>query len=250
MTKATNFYLKTNPLQEKLTADFAIEKVVATHHHEALYRDAWPTESRSSSNAKDCFLSKKSYRTTGKPRNHSDKSSNAMKGTCKYYHHPGLHSHDTADCLLSMEDKKKIDKIYKKHSPNAKFCFTCKAANFKKGEHVCPGRTNKKRKITSNIMKVVPTKTNGSETYDSSDDDNTDSHMTFSALAAIEGKKPDNCKSIDITDFTVPPVNIMENNSLILPMITLESHHCTVKTYFLLDIGASFSCILPALADT
>lgn len=85
---------------------------------------------------------------------------------------------------------------------------------------------------------------------DSDDEDMTDSHITFSALAIED--KTDNCKSNDIIDtinFSKPPTDLMKNNSLILP-ITLESQHCTIRTYFLLDTGASFSCISPALADT
>ncbi|CEP10493.1 hypothetical protein, partial, partial [Parasitella parasitica] len=248
LTQATKFYLNNNTDKGKITADFAIEKVIATF--EALFKEQWEEN--------DVLITRKEKRLYDKRNNpkkrfhHDDNRKNAFlptstdkskRGICKY--HPGLTGHTTLNCLLNPEDKKKIDNIYQKFGPNAKFCYTCKAANYKKGEHKCPGRpkqTIKKRKTNDT---VVPMAVDTTDTETESDNDNSDSHMTFSALT-IEDKQ-DNCKSTD-TDFSKPPANLMKNNSLILP-ITLESQHCIVKTYFLLETGASFSCISPALAD-
>jgi len=74
-------------------------------------------------------------------------------------------------------------------------------------------------------------------------DEESESKMHFAALS-IEDKK--DCK-LENDDFSQPPKHLMNNNSLILP-ITLESQNCIVRTYFLLDTGASFSSISPALA--
>lgn len=49
-----------------------------------------------------------------------------------------------------------------------------------------------------------------------SEDEATDSHLKFSALASED--EEDNCKFIDIIDFYKPPTDLIRNNSLIFPI--------------------------------
>jgi hypothetical protein len=241
LTRATKFYLNNNADKMKITADFAIEKVTATF--EALFKEQWQHQGEVNVRGNHFFSKTKNHkRRFDKQERSSSSTAKIDKTTCKY--HPGLTGHATKDCLLGQEDKIKIDKIFKKYGRNAKFCYTCKAPNYKKGEHKCPAAANKKRKGNGN---VVPMAIDVSEASDSDEEIN-DSNMTFSALA-IEDSKQEDCKSIDINEFSKPPANLLNNNSLILP-ITLESQHCIIRTYFLLDTGASFSCMSPALAGT
>ncbi|KAL7320102.1 hypothetical protein PS15m_000020 [Mucor circinelloides] len=89
---------------------------------------------------------------------------------------------------MNQDDKKKIDKIFKKFGKDVKFCYTCKAPNYKKGEHQCSGITTKNKKPKTND-KIVPTSmdVNTADAESEMDGEN-NSHMTFSALA-IEDKE-------------------------------------------------------------
>ncbi|CAO3622621.1 unnamed protein product [Mucor fragilis] len=148
LADTTKFYLKMNhPDKSTITVDLVISKAVPTY--EALFRKKWQQQQASTSNYSREFSSNGdngSYRRqyqNGKRHHDSNKRSTSKdtnaKAECKY--HPGLTGHATQDCLLNQDDKKKIDKIFKKYGPSAKFCYTCKAPNFKKGEHVCPGKS-------------------------------------------------------------------------------------------------------------
>ncbi|CEP10402.1 hypothetical protein [Parasitella parasitica] len=160
---------------------------------------------------------------------------------CRY--HPGLTNHSVEDCRLSPEVKKKIDKAIKKFGPRVRICHKCRIPNFKHGRQCKEEDLAKlytKKKDEKNIVSVEVK----AEDMDT-DDDSDEFKMTFAALTIEDNIE---CKLIEDGDFSEPPKDLMKNNSIILP-ITLESHSCIVKTYFLLDTGASFSCISPALAN-
>ncbi|EPB92027.1 hypothetical protein HMPREF1544_01090 [Mucor circinelloides 1006PhL] len=214
LAQATKFYLNNNADKDEITADFAIKKVVATF--EALFKQKWQDEGIMERKKGNFFDKKKTSINKRYREKVSSGASDKSKMICKY--HPGLTGHSTENCLMNQDDKKKIDKIFKKSGKDVKFCYTwCKAPNYKKGEHECSGvAKNKKRKTND---KIVPTNMDVDTTdAESETDGENDSHLTFSALA-IEDKQDQ------------------------------YNQHCTLKTYFLLDTGASFSCISPALAD-
>ena len=242
LEEVTKFYINNAKDTEDITIDFAITKVVTTY--EALFRKKWAKEL-----AQAKFFSNNSGGQNYKKKIHEKKEVFGSSGgggykklSCKY--HPGLTSHSEKDCLLAPELKNRIDKARKKFGPNMRICHKCKAPNFKPG-HEC--KQEDLQKIGKKIGKsIVPIEVQAvDDDMDTDEDDNNESKMLFAALS-IEDKK--DCKLDIIDDFSQPPKDLMNNNSLILP-ITLESDKCVVRTYFLLDTGASFSSISPALAD-
>ncbi|CAO0796801.1 unnamed protein product [Mucor circinelloides] len=183
LAQATKFYLNNNADKDEITADFAIKKVVATF--EALFKQKWQDEGIMERKKGNFFDKKKTSINKRYREKVSSGASDKSKLICKY--HPGLTGHSTENCLMNQDDKKKIDKIFKKFGKDVKFCYTCKAPNYKKGEHECSGvAKNKKRKTND---KIVPTNMDVDTTdAESETDGENDSHMTFSALA-IEDKQ-------------------------------------------------------------
>lgn len=70
------------------------------------------------------------------------------------------------------------------------------------------------------------------------DTEDSEHNLTFTVM---------NIKECDYQYMDEPPRNLLNKNSIILP-ITLENNDIKARTYFLMDTGSSFRCISPRLA--
>lgn len=242
LAQATKFYINNAADKDEINIDFAISKVLATY--EALFKEKWMKEELNYSTSMFSHRSSHSSSSSSRRSRYNSSSSSQQKPfekknklRCKY--HPGLSNHSEKDCILAPELKVRIDKAYKKYGPKMQICYKCKTPNFKEG-HDC--KPSDLRKIGKEKKNIVPVAAEAEDDEMETDEDD-ESKMTFAALSLDDKNE---CK-LEENDFEQPPKDLMKNNSLILP-ITLESKNCIVKTYFLLDTGASFSCISPALA--
>ena len=249
LVKATKFYLNLNTDKQEVNIDFIIPKVVGTY--EALFKEKWDKEisrsylnhrsNNSYGNNSHRHSTQKKFFDKKKHSNFSDNLSTKGKPQIKCKYHPGLTNHSEEDCILAPDVKKRIDKAQKRYGTSVKICNRCKVPNYKYG-HECKAEDLEKVFKNKQQKAIVPVEVEVNDDEMDTDDES-ESKMHFAALS-IEDKK--DCK-LENNDFSQPPKHLMNNNSLILP-ITLESKKCIVKTYFLLDTGASFSSISPALA--
>ena len=251
LVKATRFYLNLNTDKQEINIDFIIPKVVGTY--EALFKEKWDREISRSYNKNSnntSFYDSSSHRHHHQKKffekkkhgfNNNENCSSKGKSQLRCKYHPGLTNHAEESCILAPDVKKRIEKAQKQYGMNVKICNRCKIPNYKLG-HQC--KEEDLEKVFKNKQKktIVPVEVEAND-QDMDTDEESESKMHFAALS-IEDKK--DCK-LENDDFSQPPKHLMNNNSLILP-ITLESQNCIVRTYFLLDTGASFSSISPALA--
>ncbi|KAK4517143.1 glutamate--cysteine ligase [Mucor velutinosus] len=229
----TKFSLNTNSDKEEITVDLAVNKITAIYN--ALFKDKWERErekATSVTSSASILINNSGTKVTS----HSTKR-------CIY--HPNAHNHRTKDCKASDNMKKRIDAAQRKFGEvNTRICHDCKEPGWTPAHRaVCKMKNNQPRFRNKVVKKTIVPVPNQQADYNSDDNMDTDTesdeqNMTFAAM---------NIKDCEYQYMNEPPRNLLNKNSIILP-ITLENNDIKVRTYFLLDTGSSFSCISPKLA--
>ncbi|CEP13430.1 hypothetical protein, partial, partial [Parasitella parasitica] len=154
----------------------------------------------------------------------------------------------TEDCNAVADMKQRINTAQGKFGggkSKSRKCYNCKEPGWTPAHNlVCKKyRTGKQKVQTAKPIVPMPlTEANkgATEEMDTDTEESEDQHLTFAALNIN--------KDCEYQYLNEPPANLLNKNSIILP-ITLENSAIKVRTYFLLDTGSSFSCISPKLAQ-
>ncbi|KAG2189718.1 hypothetical protein INT46_002651, partial [Mucor plumbeus] len=140
--------------------------------------------------------------------------------------------------------------VHRHNDRRHRACYDCGFTPFTMAhKNECPGKVNEDRNRNENRNDIVPKpiqdpKNNNNDT----DSENEESHQTFAALS-INTEMDTDCK-LNTNNFSEMPLqsNMSANNPLYLPII-LENDNVSVRTWFLLDTGCTFSAISPKLAS-
>ena len=236
----TKYTLNTNMAKdEKVTIDVAVSKITSIYN--SLFKEKWERQREIAASATSSMPSS----SAPAPAQHNSSTSGTNHQPKKCIYHPNARNHRTKDCRASDSMKKRIDSAQKKYGENnTRICHDCKEPGWTPAHReVCKMKHKQPRYRNQPKKTIVPVPNNDQPHYASDDNMDTDTesdeqNMTFAAM---------NIKDCEYQYMDEPPHNLLNKNSIILP-ITLENNDVKVRTYFLLDTGSSFSCISPKLA--